>query len=89
MATMFTDSEAYYPFTITDLNTQVLLESRGLPPECARLFGKLVTIEAAMHAVEASGAINPGLSNHDAQTTPSGPNPYDNAYQPCACTAVV
>jgi hypothetical protein len=71
---MDADSEAWYPFAITHAAAQVMLDSRGLPPECSGLLGKLVNIGAAL---EASGAVNPGLSHHTAQKTSSGPSPYD------------
>lgn len=76
-ATTRANSEEWYPFAITDATSRVLLDSRGLPPECGGLAGKLVEIGTAMRAVEASGAVNPGLSHHKAQKTLSGLSSYD------------
>ena len=83
-STMDSDMEAWYPFAITDAATRVLVDSKGLPSECAGLAGKLVEIGAAMQAVELqAGACNPNVSHHTCQKTTSGPSPYD--VDPCNC----
>jgi hypothetical protein len=75
-STMDDDLDAWYPFTITDSATRVLIDSKNLPTECSGLAGKLVEIGAAMQSVEANaGAINPALSHHAAQKTSTGPSP--------------
>ena len=74
--TMDDDSRAWYPFAITDASTPIIVENRGLPPECGGLVGKPVDIDTAVCALEATGVINPGLVSHNiTRTTPSGPSP--------------
>jgi hypothetical protein len=75
---MDADTEAWYPFAITDAATRVLIDSKGLPAECGGLSGKLVEIGSAMQAVENNaGCLNPAVSHHTAQKTSAGPSPYN------------
>ena len=72
---MCADSKAWYPFAITNATALVRVDGRGLPPQCGNLAGKMVEISTALHVIEASGAVNPGLSHHVAHKQPSGPGP--------------
>jgi hypothetical protein len=86
---MDADAEAWYPFAITDADTRVLVDSKGLPAECGGLAGKLVAMGSAMQAMEVqAGACNPKVSHHNAQKTTSGPSPYDVASPNCVLSTL-
>jgi len=75
---MCTESKAWYSFAITDATALVLVDGRGLPPECSGLAGNIVEIRTALRVLEAGGVVNPGLSHHEAYKQPSGPGPQDD-----------